>query len=185
MPSTLRAFIAAKIPCTPDLRDVLRELGRMGRAIRPTQEDSLHLTLKFLGDTLWEQTADIAQAMRGAAQEVPSVEALLYGLGAFPNPARPSVIWAGIEPADDLVLLAGRLDERLADLGFAPEARAFHAHVTLGRVKFRPPEALTAVLSRLRDATFGDVAIESIELYQSEPSPAGSRYTVLAAAQLR
>src|SRR5439155_960402 len=76
--------------------------------------------------------AAIAQATSGFA----AFEATVAGLGAFPTPTRPRVIWAGVgRGADALVGLAGRVDEALAALGFEREPRPFSPHATLGRVR--------------------------------------------------
>src|SRR5262245_21395537 len=185
MPSTLRAFIGVKIECPPGLSDILRTLGTMGNAVRVTDLNSLHITVKFLGDTDWEQTAAIARELEAAAREAPAHEAELRGLGAFPAPARPTVIWAGVRPEGPPVRLAADLDRRLSAHGFVPEARPYHPHLTLARVKFRPPDSLRTILDQLADEDFGDVAIESVALYQSEQSRAGPKYTPLATAELQ
>jgi 2'-5' RNA ligase len=179
MPATIRTFIGIPIPATPPLRDALRQLDRFGRTVKPTSPDNLHITLKFLGNTPRQQLEEITDAIRQASLAVPSHEVELTGLGAFPNVARPSVAWAGIRPADHLKYIACELDRMLEPLGFPPEARPFHPHLTLAYVK-GPAPGLSEMIIASHDLPFGQAPISAVTLYQSELTPAGSRYTPLA-----
>jgi 2'-5' RNA ligase len=118
---------------------------------------------------------------------VAAFEAAVRGLGAFPTPTRPRVIWAGVsEGADTMVELAGRVDTALAVLGFPPEARPFSPHVTLGRVRVpRRDPALAEALAGGEGREFGRVRVGRVALMQSRLSPKGSEYTELAGVPLR
>lgn len=183
MSATIRTFIGVHVPSTPPLRDALKQLARFGRSIKPASPDNLHLTLKFLGDTPRRQVDEIANAVQLATISVPVHEIELVGLGAFPNVARPSVVWAGIRPADHLKHITAELDRLLEPLGFMPETRGFHPHLTLARVK-GPAAGLGEMIVEGRDINFGKATIARVDLYQSEPTPTGSRYTSLATAAL-
>ncbi len=105
-------------------------------------------------------------------------------LGAFPRAERPSVVWAGFESADSLVRLAEQLESRLRPLGFTADRRAFHPHVTLARIKMRPPEDFFAMLKEHPATDFGTATIDAAELLQSELGPEGPKYTTLARVTL-
>jgi len=184
MPSTIRSFIAARIPCTPPLRPILRELRDMGNAIKSTDPDELHLTLKFLGDIRWEQTAEIAKRLKSVAAGIPQFTTMLQGIGAFPDAARPNVVWAGVESKRSFERLASDLEDQLAELGFLPEARNFHPHITLARIKAAVPRGLSEWISGLSQRDFGSADLKEIELFQSELASAGPSYTSLATARL-
>jgi 2'-5' RNA ligase len=183
MPATIRTFIGIPIAATPPLHDALRHLTRFGRSVKPTLPENLHLTLKFLGDTPRPQLDTIKQAIELATTNVPVHEIELIGLGAFPEVARPSVTWIGIRPADHLKHIAAELDRLLEPLGFAPEARAFHPHLTLAYVK-GPAPGLPEMILEGRDITFGTATISTVDLYQSDLTPTGGRYTSLAKTAL-
>ncbi|MBX3443005.1 MAG: RNA 2',3'-cyclic phosphodiesterase [Planctomyces sp.] len=185
MPSTLRTFIGVRIPCPPKLLPVLSNLRRLGDALRTAAPDDLHLTFKFLGDTPVDQVGDIAGQLEAAADGRGPLSGRLRGLGAFPGPARPRVIWVGVEFSEELPRLARELDDRLAPWGFATEGRTYHPHVTLARVQGRPPRELAAILQASAEVDFGPADIREIELFQSEPGPSGSRYTSLARFEFR
>lgn len=184
MPESIRAFIAVRVPAAEPLQAVLRPLAEMGGAVKPVAAGQLHVTLKFLGDIPPEQAPQIARIVEQSARGKPVVEARLTGIGAFPHARRPSVIWAGMEDAQTLADIAAELESQLKSLGFARERRAFRPHLTLARVRRKPPPALGELLQKHGATDFGPVRIEQVELFQSELRPEGARYTVLASAPL-
>jgi len=148
-------------------------------------EPNLHLTLKFLGQVAEARVPAIAEALRAAAA-LPAFDLELRGLGAFPTPDRPRVLWVGAgQGAAAAATLAARVDAGLAALGFLHETRAFASHVTLGRV--RTPRLNPGLAERLHgagDRDFGRVRVGAVSLMRSQLSPAGARYTELAALAL-
>jgi 2'-5' RNA ligase len=185
MPSTLRAFIGAAIEPTPGIEQVLAALSRMGSTVRAVECDKLHLTLKFLGDVPRGQVRDIAAATVEIAKSTERMELRLIGLGAFPAVNRPSVVWVGLSPQEPLIALAGQLDQRLAALGFEPEGRPYRPHVTLARVKGRAPGTMQELILENEGTELGACVIGEITLFQSDLTPNGSAYSVLASAELR
>jgi 2'-5' RNA ligase len=176
----LRTFFAVQIQQTPGLRRFHARLSALGDRFRPVALDHLHVTVKFLGDTSPSQVPEICAAAKHVVEGRAAIHARLAGLGAFPNTRRPSVVWAGLAGAETLHEIARDLDRTLSPLGFVPEARPFQPHLTLLRVKSRPPEELFALLTEESGTEFGMVPIEEIQFLQSELTPRGSRYTKLA-----
>lgn len=148
-------------------------------------EPDLHLTLKFLGPVGEARVPAIADALRSAAA-LPAFDLELRGLGGFPTADRPRVVWVGAgQGAGAAAALAARVDAGLAALGFPPETRPFASHVTLGRV--RTPKRNPGLAERLHgaaDRDFGRVRVQAVSLMRSQLSPAGARYTELAAQAL-
>jgi 2'-5' RNA ligase len=146
--------------------------------------DNVHLTLKFLGGVEATRLDAVAGALTDAAAGCRAFDLTVRGLGAFPSPTRPRVLWAGVdEGAVQAATAARRVDEALAPLDFAPEARAFTAHVTLGRL--RVPRASPRLAEALpAGGTFGRQRVDRLALMRSQLSPRGARYTELLAAPL-
>lgn len=145
---------------------------------------NLHVTLKFLGEVDEGRVPSVAAALAAAAGAHGAFDVSVRGLGAFPSPERPRVLWAGLEDdAGRLGALAGGVDAACAALGFPRETRAFASHVTLGRAREgRRQPALADALAR--GGEFGRVRVERVALMQSELSPRGSRYSELALCPL-
>ena len=146
-------------------------------------ETNLHVTLKFLGQIEESRVGAITEGLASVAARTPAFALDVRGLGAFPTPARPRVLWVGLEPAAPLRALAGEVDAALAALGFARESRSFAAHVTLGRVReSRRHPALAAALAR--PVQCGRLTVSRVSLMRSELHPRGARYTELASVVL-
>src|SRR2546430_5286414 len=134
----IRTFVAIRLDETvrAALGAAIEGLRRVARDVAWVAPENLHLTLKFLGQVREARTAELVAAIAQATSGFAAFEATVAGLGAFPTPTRPRVIWAGVgRGADALVGLAGRVDEALAALGFEREPRPFSPHATLGRVR--------------------------------------------------
>ena len=185
MSERLRTFIAVRIPAPAVLRPVLRDLGEMGRAVKAVSPDHMHVTLKFLGETDADLVPEVGSIMSAAAAAQKRCELTLAGLGVFPHAQRPNVVWAGIEGAQTLQALAAELQSGLEALGFAREDRPFVPHLTLARVKAKPPQSLHDLLERHQKTRFGTASIESVEFFRSDLGPDGPKYTQLATAPLR
>ena len=146
-------------------------------------EANLHVTLKFLGQIEAARVAPIAEAIGAVAARTAAFELGVRALGAFPTPARPRVVWVGLEPTAPLAALAADVDATLGTLGIARESRPFAAHVTLGRVReTRRNPALAAALARPADC--GRLPVTRLSLMRSELHPRGARYTELTSVVL-
>lgn len=158
----------------------------MARGISWVGTDNLHVTLKFLGDIEERRAEEIGSALAEAVAEIEAFDVALRGLGAFPTPARPRVIWAGVGSGEArLAVLAATVDQSLIRLGFPREARAFSAHITLGRVREpRRDPALAEALARALDLELGATRVDRVVLMRSELSPRGARHSELATLPL-
>lgn len=184
MSGTIRAFVAVQVTATRQLRDLLLQFEPMGSAVRAVAADKLHVTLKFLGDTRQDSIHEIAEQVQSVAGSEAAFDLKIAGVGCFPHAARPRVVWAGLENADGLARMSEQLDILLEPLGFAREQRRFQPHLTLARIKRKPPPELAELVERQQQNEFGVSPVESVELMQSELGPGGPRYTVLASASL-
>ena len=184
MSESVRAFVAVRIPVTTPLRDILNELASMGRAVKPIAAENLHITLKFLGETDTSWIDRTCELLDNVASQVTAFDITLQGLGAFPKPSRPSVVWTGIIPPETISKLAAAVEQKLSTFGFASETRPFHPHVTLARVKARPPQGLTAFIDHAPKAKYAEFRVNEVTLIQSVLSSQGPTYTTLHTASL-
>jgi 2'-5' RNA ligase len=171
LPETLRTVLATEI----------EGLGRRGRRVGWVAAENLHLTLKFLGGVETDRLEKVATALAAVAAAGTAFDLTLQGVGAFPSPTRPRVIWAGASSGGaEVAGLAARVEEALAPLGFSPEGRPFSTHVTLGRVREpRRDPALAAALAGGAAREFGGFHVDQLTLMRSDLSPRGARYTPL------
>jgi 2'-5' RNA ligase len=155
------------------------------RALRIPAVEDLHLTLQFLGPTPQSDIAPIGRALQSVAAEHAPVEVTYPRIGAFPDVRRPRVLWAGVEaPAGALGELARALGAALEPLGYRPERRAFHAHVTLARVHRRPGAAVLRALEEAAAPGAGDEILSEVKLMLSDPAHRPYHYIDLTTADL-
>ncbi len=190
----IRAFIA--IPLPQSLLDEMAALQRQldhqvpRRSVRWTRTEGIHLTLKFLGNTLAEKLPDIEQALMEVARYAPTGDFAAQGLGCFPNPRRPRVIWIGVqEPTGWLEVLQDAIEEVMEAFGYSRERRGFTPHLTLGRVNRRASRNDVAQIGQVIAATevgqLAQVPTDRFALIRSELKPTGAEYTELKSFPLR
>jgi 2'-5' RNA ligase len=190
----MRIFIAL------DIDDVIRQRiqrfmeGVTGFApdARWVRSESLHITLKFIGEKPVEAVEEIKSALSSIRAE--SIEIAFRGYGFFPTAKAARVFWVGIESAVQLSSLAKAVDEAACTLGIPKEDHPFTPHLTLARGGGRSGsprlskddtanknfQRLQAKLAALPAPDFGTIAAHEFFLYQSQLSRGGSRYTKIA-----
>ena len=195
----MRLFVALDIDENVRARiarflDGVREFAPEARWVRP---ESLHVTLKFIGEKPEEAVAEVRAALQTI--EIGVIEVNFRGYGFFPTPRSPQVFWIGVDGATTLAALATSVDEKLSLLGIPKEEHAYNAHLTLARggggsgsphrsKDDRPNrtfERLQEKLSALPAPEFGTMTAREFFLYESKLGPGGSKYTKLAAFTLR
>ena len=181
MPS-LRLFFALETPqnIRADMARVQNDLRSLGADVRWESAEKFHATLKFLGDTDSRLLPEIVLTIEGVLAGFRAPVVRYQGLGCFPGPRDPRVIWIGMtDTGNTLVPLQEALELALVPLGFARESRDFHPHITLGRVKGR--RGIKSLIDRMESAIFESqpVSIPDVVLMRSELKPAGSVYTPL------
>jgi len=191
--SLLRAFIAVEIP--PEIHQAIeKETAPMRAAldkslVRWAPKGNIHLTLKFLGDISPANVDMLSQMLNAEVSQHQSFEIKFGGLGAFPNPKRPRVIWIGIQAPDGLEALQHGIEAAAATLGYPNEKRTFSPHLTIGRVKRKVGSAgmqkIRAALEEAKIGSLGSARINAVHLFKSELKPTGAVYTRLFSASLK
>ncbi len=189
----VRTFIAIELDETinaalADLQAQLKSKVPQG-SVRWVKPGGIHLTLKFLGDVPANRIEEIERALTQACAGFPAFSLSVGGLGCFPNPRRPRVLWVGVqEESGTLAGLQKAIEDGMEQLGFAPEGRRFHAHLTLGRTQRRASSGDVRRLGRLvQETDIGELAqmeARAVSLIKSDLKPTGAVYTRLAAAGL-
>jgi 2'-5' RNA ligase len=186
---TIRSFIS--IHLTAELLDNVDALQRRLRleSVRWPKRDQTHLTLKFLGDVPASSVNDLEAAIRRACQGAKPLKLTLQGLGCFPSPARPNVVWVGV--GGDLAglrTLHAAIEKETAALSEHNEKRDFVPHLTIGRVKksvpFRDLPQIGARLQAVDAGVLGEWLVQDVHLMKSELRPEGAEHTVLASVHL-
>lgn len=175
----MRLFVAIELP------EVVRQhLQRMQDALRPviparwTKSEQLHVTLKFLGETLDADVPRVIEGLRTIQIEQP-IQLSVSGVVCFPPHGPIRIVAAGFSDADGRCAdLAKRIDTACHGAGFALEHRPWTAHVTIGRVKERTPrdtrDRAAGVVAAMAAGPSWDV--EEFALIQSHLDQRGPTY---------
>jgi len=142
---------------------------RSPRWVRP---ETLHVTLRFLGDTPPEVVPAVARVVREAVGDADAFEVRLAGAGAFPAHGRKiRALWVGIaDGGDHLAGLERSLTGALVQLGWSPEARPFAPHLTVARTDAASIRDAALAAQALEAAAAGwasEFRAEQVVLYRS------------------
>jgi 2'-5' RNA ligase len=156
-----------------------------GEPIRWVRRETLHLTLRFLGETPQSTLDRVQHAAQERSGSWHAFALDIRGVGCFPDARRPRVIWAGAYDASGaLQAVAGDLELLARSFGYPAEERPFSAHLTVGRAKDRLSPVglrrLTDWIQRSDSESFGTFPVESIDLLKSDLRPSGPVYTRVA-----
>lgn len=177
----MRLFIGLDVPY-----EMRRNLELLLKLLQPKADiawsplSNLHITAKFVGMWPVERLDELKDAIR----QVPRPGAIqigIRGIGWFPNPHHPHVLYAGIQAPEALRQLAKDCDAACTEIGVPPETKEFHPHLTLARIKTTVDLfPLKKAIADLPNSDFGAYTAQEFHLYQSRPTATGSIYTKFA-----
>ena len=191
---TYRTFIAIELP--PDVRRRIRQHIDQLRSTFPqiraswSREDNLHLTLKFLGEIPLTRIAALSEACSEAIKQIEPFDLIIKGCGSFPPHGKPKVLWIGIEDAGagaqttPLHRLHAAIEYSCAAQGFEREARRYHPHLTIARIREAKDSRALAEHHRQTDFAPQPFSVSEVIVFRSELSSAGSKHSALSRHRL-
>ena len=184
MSDTWRVFCAIDLPT--DLKQKLaihieklkKETGVNAGWTRP---ESIHLTIKFLGNIPVSEVRKLSQAAAQAVKSLAPFKLTAELCGAFPTHGPPRVLWIGItDSSAHLARLYERLDEECAAVGFPRESRPFHPHLTLARIRRAANARALGAAHHAFDFPPGEFEVNELLVIRSELGKEGSKYTTVS-----
>lgn len=161
--------------------DAFLEVRRAAAPFRWTLPEQWHITLAFAAEAPERTFDEVSERLAGAAARRKPFELRVGGGGAFPDPARARVLYAGVTGAERLAHLATGARSALAKSGVQIDGQRFRPHLTLARLG-HPEEVSNWV--RLLDAYDGpEWVVDELTLIQShlgEGPRRRPRYEVLS-----
>lgn len=176
----IRLFVAVDLD--PVSRGLLSGLGRTIPGARVVPEEQLHLTLRFIGEVEGTLFLDIREQL--ASVEASGFTLSVKGVGHFPPRGKPRVLWAGVEPAGELIILRNKINRALSRCGVAPEKRTFHPHVTLARLNNSPTGRVMRFLAGNSFLLTPPFTVREFILYSSVLTSKGASHAVEASYPL-
>lgn len=171
-----RVFFGLHCPVLPDIRALLEELENSDVSrdgwLRVVPEANLHLTLRYVGPVPDHRVAALCDMARHLVAQYRPFSYSLHGAGHFSH-----ALWLGADVPSRVHDLVERLDGLLLEAGFPGDTKAFLPHVTVARLRHRCRTQAEALCRQIAKRAFGQVPVESVCLYRSDPGSDGVRYT--------
>lgn len=167
-----RLFVALELP-----DDVKSELGSLATGVPgayPQEEETLHLTLRYLGAVDGARARDLTERLRRL--EVAPFVLTLAGLGFFPPRGEPESLWIGVERSEPLENLRARVDQLATRGGIEPDRRRYTPHVTLARLSDAPESRLASFLAGNALFRTRPLEVDRMTLFSSHTRDWGREY---------
>lgn len=198
----MRVFVGLEIDekIRGRIAEFVAEVRGVASDVRWVAAESLHVTLKFIGEKPESVVAEIEETLATVTAE--GFEISFRGYGFFPTPKAARVFWVGIEADERLARLARAVEEKLSGIRIPKEERGFSPHLTLARGGARigsgsgapgrrsgdrVNQRFARLQERLKEREaldFGTMAAREFFLYRSQLSPRGSQYSKIARFEL-
>ena len=170
-------FVAIEISKNEIINSIQEFQVKMDIHANPVESRNFHFTLQFLGEISEEIIHKIIQSLQTIKFSSFSVN--LKGVGVFPKPKFPRVIWIGTDEngGNMLIQLSKKVEKVLKPLGFFSD-KPFKPHITIFRIKNKIKD-ITKEMENQKMVDFGIQEISSIKLKQSKLTSSGPIYSDL------
>jgi 2'-5' RNA ligase len=186
----MRMFVAVRPPAeVVEHLDEFLDVRRAAAGFRWTPVEQFHVTLAFLAEVPDRSLDDLVERLARAATRRTSFTTAVAGGGAFPNPARARVLWAGLDLDEHGTTELGRMATgaraAASRAGIAVDGQRFRAHVTVARIGI--PEEVSSwvrLLDSYRGPEFTLDRIALVASYLGEGPRGRPRYETLETFEL-
>lgn len=177
----MRLFVALPVPAT-----VTQQMHRLQTGLEDVRWQSLetmHLTLRFIGDVGDEQAGELKRKLAAITHSAFTLTP--SGIGVFPNSKAPKVLWVGLEESPPLMHLQQKVEQQCRSAGLDPEERSYTPHLTLGRIKQATTAEVDRYMARFEDTTFGRFDVSEFTLFESRLASDGAVHIAVEAYTLQ
>ncbi len=178
----VRLFVSIMVPHLGPLESVAEDIGGI-RGARPVPDKQRHLTLAFIGDLDIEYESRVCEAVEKAAEGIEPFRIDLRGVGAFPNPQRPKVVWVGASDDGTMAALSEAIRNSLDAAGVGYDGKEFKPHITLARMSGGTD--VGGLVSGNKSATFGWFTCDSVNVMKSTLRSSETVHTLVRSIPLR
>src|SRR5512133_2720875 len=132
-----RLFAAVKVHPSKEFLETYNSLKSGLRFSRITwvKPESIHITLKFFGETEEKRIPEISRVLNEVASRHQPFVSELVNVGIFGSSYSPKVIWFGLEKAEPFKELGIDVLKSVEKIGWEPDRQNFVPHLTVGRIK--------------------------------------------------
>lgn len=177
-----RLFAAIKVNPDEQFLDKYHKIQTLLQyeRIKWVEENNIHITLKFFGETEESKIPEIKRFLSDVAANTDVFSFSLQNLGVFGSSYDPRVVWVGIKPYENLVSIMKTINTKLEPIGYKPDRQNLVPHLTLGRIKFLKDKKLFGqIIDQNSNITLNDISADYFILFESILKKEGPLYLAL------
>ncbi len=182
MLNTKRLFLAIKIQANAYFSELMNQLKEdlKHESIKWVEQDNLHLTLKFFGETPVDQIDLIVSVLSESINSQQKFSLNIENIGVFGSSYQPKLIWAGIENADVLKCLWESIQQQLKMIDYGSGRQNFVPHLTLGRIRSLNDKSLfQQIIKKHKSNKFQTFKVDRVILYESVLKSGGAVHSMI------
>lgn len=176
-----RLFVAIPVPAAMQARLASQRSGVQG--VRWVDQESMHVTMRFIGDVERGVAEDIDANLSGI--DAPEFEVGIRGIGQFEKGHRAHTLYAEIDREPALLHLQSKIESAVVRAGVSPAGRKFKPHITMARMRGAADEKMAMMLES--QGSFGAMTfdVEQFILFRCHLGAERPVYEPLAEYPLR
>ncbi|MFC0522267.1 RNA 2',3'-cyclic phosphodiesterase [Pontibacillus salicampi] len=147
-----------------------------------THEEDFHVTLAFLGSVSEERMESLQNALRRCT-DLQAFTVNVEGIGTFGHPAKPRVMWAGVERNQPLVELQQHISDVTEEQGFTKDKRPYKPHITLAK-KWNSSAALSTQIEQMAPSSIGQLVVNTFCIFKIHPQNS-PKYEIIETVTLK
>lgn len=171
------------IPIPQTLSNELSILQSNILGVRWIDPENLHLTLSFIGDVSFDQLPVIKDTLEQV--EFSSFDLDIKGTGYFGTKKTPKVLWVGIPENKELQKLQRLVVDKLRQAGFEMKSRKYIPHITVARISKCSYRQIAPIIQNFSLFSTDSFTAGQFNLYSSDLTPSGAKYSVVASFKLK
>jgi RNA 2',3'-cyclic 3'-phosphodiesterase len=182
-----RLFAAVRIHPSNEFLKTYNSLKSGLRFARITwvNPESIHVTLKFFGETEEKRLPEISRVLKEVALKHQPFVSEIVNVGIFGSSYSPKVIWFGIDKSEPLKILGLDILQSVEKIGWEHDRQNFVPHLTIGRIKEIPDKHLfQSIIDEHKKTWMQEIQVTEFHLYESILMREGPIYKVLESFKL-
>ncbi len=183
-----RLFVAIRIVPQIRLVQLIAKLKERleGENIKWVDDENLHLTINFLGETHESMLDGICSSLEKVCKNFGPITFQLKGLGIFGLKKSPRVIYVKIVGGEELKALGQSVNTSFTGLKIQERLKPINPHLTLGRIRtVKNKLSFIELAGGNEDVVLQDVKVPELILYESILKPQGPVYIPLQKFELK
>lgn len=182
-----RLFVAVRVEPDENFNRFYNDLTHALKheSIKWVEIYNIHITLKFLGETIDESIPAISNELTQIAAKFNGFNLNIADTGVFGSNYNPKLLWLGVE-SKDLKILGIDIINGMSKVGFIPDRQNFVPHITIGRIKkLADKKYFQKLIAENKEKFIQTIYVDKFHLIESVLHKTGPVYKILETYYLK